>query len=44
MYAFFTRARACAANYKGDIPTYGNFANFKHIAVLNHVNLAATGH
>jgi len=29
---------------KGDIPTYGNFANFKHIAVLNHVNLAATGH
>ena len=29
---------------KGDIPTYGNFANFKHIAVLNHINLAATGH
>ena len=29
---------------KGDIPTYGNFSHFKHIACLNHVNLAATGH
>ena len=29
---------------KGDIPTYGNFSHYKHIACLNHVNLAATGH
>merc|ERR1711871_1673481 len=29
---------------KGDIPTYGNFSNYKHIACLNHINLAATGH
>ena len=29
---------------KGDIIGYGNFAQFQHISVQNHVNLGATGH
>ena len=29
---------------KGDIIGYGNFAQFQHISVQNHVNLGASGH
>lgn len=28
----------------GDLPSYGNFSNYKHICIQQGVNLAATGH